>query len=149
VLDELHTLLLRYVVLPDHAAAGLVLWLAHTYLVDATDYTPYIHVTSPVRESGKSTLLELLLHLAWRAQMTGDITATALYRRIHRLSATMLLDEVDTRLRGQRRKPSRGAEYRLSPGRKVTICVGDRHEDQDLNTFGPKVLAASGASGIP
>jgi hypothetical protein len=133
------------VVLPDHVAFTLALWLAHTYVTEVTDYTPYILVTSPVRECGKSTLLEVLSHLANRAQMTGGITAAGLYRRIHRLSPTMLVDELDTRLRGDSGELLRGV---LNTGfhrsGKVTICVGEQHDDQDFNTFCPKVLAGIG-----
>jgi hypothetical protein len=145
LLDDLCALLRRYVVLPPHAVEALVLWLLHTYVADVADYTPYINVTSPVRECGKSTLLEMLFNLAWRAQLTGGITAAALYRRIERYAPTMLLDELDTRLRGDGGEALRGV---LNTGfhrsGRVTICVGDDHEDRDYTTFCPKVLAGIG-----
>src|SRR6266699_2798857 len=78
LLDELRDFIRQYVVLPDHAAEVLALFVAHTYLLDAAEFTPYILVTSPVRECGKSTLLELLDHLVHRARATGGITAGAL-----------------------------------------------------------------------
>ena len=142
---ELVALLNAYMVLPTHADIAIALWLVHTYLFDVADYTPYLIVTSPVRECGKSTLLELLLHLACRAQLTGGITAAALYRRIARHHPTMLLDELDTRLRGDSGELLRGV---LNTGfhrsGKVTICVGDEQEDRDFSTFSPKVLAGIG-----
>jgi hypothetical protein len=92
VLASVTSLLERYIVLPPHEVAALALWVLHTFVTDVTDYTPYIWVHSPVRECGKSTLLEILRHVANRAQLTGGITAAALYRRIARLSPTMLLD---------------------------------------------------------
>lgn len=145
VLDSVCSLLAEYMVLPDHAAEAIALWVAHTYLVDVSDYSPYLLVTSPVRECGKSTLLDLLLHVAHRAQLTGGITASALYRRIDRHAPTMLLDELDTRLRGDAGESLRGV---LNTGfhrsGKVTICVGDDHQDKDFSTFSPKVLAGIG-----
>jgi hypothetical protein len=135
----------RYMALPAHADVAIALWLVHTYAIAAADYTPYLLITSPVRECGKSTLLELLLHLAYRGQFTGGITAAALYRRIARLSPTMLLDELDTRLRGDSGEMLRGV---LNTGfhrsGKVTICVGDEAEDRDFSTYCPKVLAGIG-----
>jgi putative DNA primase/helicase len=99
LLDEIRDLLLMHVVLPLHAVTALVLWIAHTYLLDFADFTPYIWITSPVRACGKSTLLELLRCLVFRPQLSGGITAAALVRRIDRLAPTMLLDELDAKLK--------------------------------------------------
>jgi hypothetical protein len=145
VLDEVCALVRRYMVLPAHGPEAVALWVLHTYLVDVADYTPYLLVTSPVRECGKSTLLDVLVHIAHRAQQTGGITAAALYRRINRHAPALLLDELDTRLRGDSGELLRGV---LNTGfhrsGKITICVGDNHEDKDFATFCPKVLAGIG-----
>lgn len=145
LLDELVTFLARYLVLPSHGGIAVALWIVHTYLADITDYTPYILITSPVRECGKTTALELLHHLAYRAQMTGGITASALYRRIDRHSPTMLLDELDTRLRGDSGEMLRGVlNTGFQRSGKMTICTGDDHIDTDFSTYCPKVLAGIG-----
>jgi len=145
LLDELVQFLRRYMVLPENADVAVALWVLHTYLIDLADYTPYLLVTSPVRECGKTTLLELLLHLAYRAQMTGGITASALYRRIDRHSPTMLLDELDTRLRGDSGEMLRGVlNTGFQRSGKMTICTGEEHTDTDFSTFSPKVLAGIG-----
>ena len=146
LLTEIQRAIERYVKLPSHAAPMLALWVAHTYVTDVADYTPYIHIGSPVRECGKSVTLEVLLNLAHDAQMSGGYTAAALYRRISRSpGTTMLLDELDTRLRGDGGEAIRGV---LNTGfqrlGKVTICSGDEHEDKDFSTFCPKVLAGIG-----
>ena len=145
LLDGLCELILEYVVLPKHAVEAIALWILHTYLLDVADYTPYLLVTSPVRECGKSTLLDILVHLAYRAQLSGGITAAALYRRIDRHSPSMLLDELDTRLRGDGGELLRGVlNTGFSRSGRITVCVGDDHEDRDFSTFGPKVLAGIG-----
>jgi hypothetical protein len=145
LLDDLCALLRQYVVLPEHTDVAIALWLVHTHVTDVTDYTPYLLVTSPVRECGKTTLLEILLQLAHRAQFTGGITAAALYRRIDRLSPTMLLDELDTRLRGDAGEMLRGVlNTGFQRSGRITVCVGDEHQDKDFNTFCPKVLAGIG-----
>ena len=72
--------LLRYLVLPPFAAEAIALWIAHTYLMDCSGFTPYLHISSPVRECGKTTLLELAFHLAHRAQFTSGMSAAAMYR---------------------------------------------------------------------
>lgn len=145
LLDELVEFIGHYVVMSENETKAVALWIVHTYLFDIADYTPYLLVTSPVRECGKTTLLELLLHLAHRAQMTGGITAAALYRRIDRRYPTMLLDELDTRLRGDSGEFLRGVlNTGFQRSGKVTICVGDNHDDKDFSTFCPKVLAGIG-----
>lgn len=151
ILEAVSSQLTEYVVLPVHEVTATALWVLHTYVTDVTDYTPYLRVYSPVRECGKSTLLEWLANVARRAQLTGGITAAALYRRIDRLTRvdrstpTMLLDELDARLRGDGGEALRGV---LNTGfhrsGRVTICVGDTHEERDFQTFCPKVLSGIG-----
>jgi hypothetical protein len=143
--DALLALIVTYVSLPRHAANALALWLLHTYVTDVTDYTPYILVTSPVRECGKSTLLDVLLHLAYRAIKSDGITAAALYRLIEKNSPAMLLDEMDTRLKLDGGEALRGvlnAGFQRSG--QITICVGDEHEARHFRVFCPKVLAGIG-----
>ena len=145
VLDSLVLLVRAHLVLPSYGPEIVALWIAHTYVFAAADYTPYLLVTSPVRECGKSTLLDLLVNLAFRAQLTGGITAAALYRRIDRHSPAMLLDELDTRLRGDSGESLRGVlNTGFQRSGKVTLCVGDDHEEKDFSTFSPKVLAGIG-----
>jgi putative DNA primase/helicase len=145
LLETLCDLIRSYLILPVYAPEVTALWIAHTYLLDYADFTPYLWVTSPARECGKSTLLELLSHLAFRAQLTGGITAAALYRRIDRLRPTMLLDELDARLKSESGENLRAV---LNTGfhrsGKMTICIGDAHDDKDFSTFCPKVLAGIG-----
>ena len=84
------------------------------------------------------------VHLAFRGQMTGG-HGCALYRRIDRVRPTMVLDELDARLHGEGGENLRAV---LNTGfhrmGKITICVGDDHEDTDFNTFCPKVLGGIG-----
>lgn len=145
LLDALVALLPHYVVLPEHAAEAIALWLVHTYMLEAADYSPYLLITSPVRECGKTTLLEILEHLAYRAKRTGGITAAALYRTIATQSPTMLLDELDTRLRGDGGEALRGVlNEGFQRGGKIIICVGDDYTATEFNVFCPKVLAGIG-----
>jgi hypothetical protein len=77
--------------------------------------------------------------------MSGGITAAALYRMIQKSAPTVLLDELDTRLRGDSGEALRGVlNTGFQRGGKITICVGDDHEAKDFNTFCPKVLSGIG-----
>ena len=145
LLDELRDFVRQYLVLPDHAAEVIALFVAHTYLLDAAEFTPYILVTSPVRECGKTTLLELLEHLVHRARGTASITASALYRLIDSERPSILLDEVDTRLGGEGGESLRrvlNSGFRRNG--KFTIAIGGRRGVGDFSTFSPKVLAGIG-----
>jgi hypothetical protein len=146
LLTDVGNLIARYVKLPPAAIATSALWTQHTYTMEAADFTPYLHVNSPVRECGKTTFLELQRHLAFRSMMTSGITAAALYRRTDRWAPTMLLDELDTRMRGENAEIFRGVLNSgfSRAGGVFTICVGDAHEEKDFKTFGPKILAGIG-----
>jgi hypothetical protein len=141
LLQQLH----RYVILPSTATAALALWIIHTFVADVAEYTAYILLTSPTRQCGKTTLLELLEHLTFHAWRTDGATAAALYRRINSDPLTLLFDEIDTRLRGDNAEALRGV---LNSGYKrdgkVSMCVGDAHEVKDFKTYCPKVLAGIG-----
>ncbi len=100
LLDELSQLLSRYVVLPAHAAPTLALWVLHTYAFHLRDVTTYVGIESPEKRCGKTTLLGLLKALANRAVASSNISPPAFFRVIEELSPTLLIDEVDTFIRG-------------------------------------------------
>jgi hypothetical protein len=71
LLDDVYGFIKKYVVLTDHQARILSTWVAHTHAFAASDTTPYIHVTSPEPECGKSRLLEICTPLVRRGWMTA------------------------------------------------------------------------------
>src|SRR5258708_7629337 len=93
-------LLKRFVVLPKWAAETLALWVVHTYAFHLRDVTTYIGIESPEKRCGKTTLLSLLHELAHRAVASSNISPPAFFRVIEDLSPTLLIDEVDTFLKG-------------------------------------------------
>ena len=56
LLDSLCQHLKRYVVLPEHAAEALALWILHTWVFECFDITPYLSITSPTKRCGKTVL---------------------------------------------------------------------------------------------
>jgi hypothetical protein len=97
VLNSICEFLQRYVVFSSLAQPVVItLWIAHTWALDAFDYTPYLHVWSPEKRCGKTKLLdclELLVRKLWRAVSPSE---AVLYRKIECDRPTLLLDEVDT-----------------------------------------------------
>jgi hypothetical protein len=46
LLNDLCEQFIRYVVLPEHAAIALPLWVLHTWVFEHFDVTPYLSITS-------------------------------------------------------------------------------------------------------
>src|SRR5829696_8089876 len=97
LLREIEKFLRRFVRFGDDAQAiAVTLWIAHTYVIDAADCTPYLSIRSAERRSGKTLLLEVLELLAKNAVTTASMTAPVLFRMIKDVTPTVLFDEVDT-----------------------------------------------------
>jgi hypothetical protein len=147
VLDEVAALVRRYIVLSDEQVVVVTLWIVHTYVVDALGITPYLSITSAEKESGKTSLLELLARLVARPWLTGSITAATLARKIERDRPTLLLDETDTAFGGDKdyAETLRGV---LNSGFRASgfysRCVGSTHEVHDFPTFCAKAIAGIG-----
>lgn len=146
-LQRAENFLRRFVVLTDDQACAIVLWVAHTHVIEAAVVTAYLSVTSPEKRSGKTRLLEVLRLLVANPWLTGGTTKAALVRKMHKDHPTLLLDESDAAFNGD-------AEYSealrgvlnngFSRGKPYTTCVGNSHEVKDFDVFGAKVVAGIG-----
>jgi hypothetical protein len=152
-LSAIEGFLRRFVVLArPEAYVAVVLWIAHTYAIEAADATGYLAVSSPEKQSGKTRLLECLRHLAHGATgITITPTAATIYRSLEATpGATLLLDELDAVFRDHTDRYEevravinaghrRGATVpRSVPGPKNTWSV------KQFPVFGPKALAGIG-----
>lgn len=150
-LQEIHAFLMRYLVFPSEDEPILItLWIAHTWVVDAFDRTGYLHVYSPLKQCGKTTLLDCVGYLVrnpWRATLP---TAPVLFRKIEHDCPTLLLDEVDTIFNASRGDEGNKEALRavLNAGfeRRVKIprCDGPNHALKEFSPFCPKLLAGIG-----
>ena len=97
ILEEVRGFLSRYIVFSNEAqATAVTLWVAHTWALYAFDYTPYLHISSPVKECGKTILFECLKKLCPSSWLTISPTEAVLFRKIHAHTPTFLLDETDS-----------------------------------------------------
>jgi hypothetical protein len=147
LLDEVATFVRRYVVMDTPQLVAVVLWVALTHSVEAFDVTPYLAITSPVKQSGKTRLLdtlELVVARVWRAIQPSE---AVVFRKIARDAPTLLLDEVDA-IFGKNREHE-GLRALLNAGNargtKVPRCVGPSQKLVEFAVFGPKALAGIGA----
>jgi hypothetical protein len=143
LLDGILQTLRRYVALDEHQYVVVALWVAHTHCIEATSTTPYLHVTSPEPESGKSRLFEVIETLVPRPMFASSMTPAVLYRAVEKFTPTLLLDEVDNQLADKTAKAEligllnsgyrRGAlAYRIGGAR--------RDEIEHFQTFSAKAI---------
>lgn len=137
---DLERFLRRYVVLDDHQALVLALWVAHTWAFEAATMTPYLAVTSPTKQAGKSRLFEVLALLVREPKFTSAISPSALFHLIAQRRPTLLLDEVDARGISERLRGVLNSGYWT--GGKVTQMYGQI--PVDYPTFCPKAFAGIG-----
>lgn len=102
LLDEVSRFISRYVVLTPAQADACALWVMHTHALDAADFTPYLHIHSPLLRSGKTLLLTVLSLLAAKPWLTGRVTGAVLVRKTAKEQPTLLLDESDTTFQAEK-----------------------------------------------
>jgi hypothetical protein len=137
----------RYIALSEDQAVILAAWVMHTYAFDASETTPYIHITAPEKECGKSYLMDVLVAIAAKPVRSGGMTAAALVRCIDNGSPTIFLDEMDAQLGGNKEyvEAIRGIlNEGFRRGGKLFKCHGNSHELRDFNAYSPKCFAGIG-----
>jgi hypothetical protein len=149
MLEALAYFVRGYVVLGPEELTAIALWVAHSHAFDAADASPYLSITSPEKESGKTRLLEVLELIVARPWFTGRVTAAVLSRKIDAETPTLLLDESDAAFNGEKEyaETLRGilnTGYRR--GGKSSLCIGQGAgiTYTDLSTFSAKAIAGIG-----
>lgn len=100
-LDEMVAFIRSYVVLGGDELVAIVLWAAHTWVLDAFECTPYLVVQSPDKQCGKSRLLEVLIVVVRNPWFITDASCAALFRKLATSKPTLLLDETDAIFSGK------------------------------------------------
>ncbi|HXY11265.1 MAG TPA: hypothetical protein VEI52_25755 [Terriglobales bacterium] len=139
IADLLHT----YLVITEAQCVVMALWVVHTHCIEAFDRTPYLHISSAEKRSGKTLLLEVLALLVHKPWLTSNASTAALVRKIGTSKPTVLIDEADTFVQGTSERAellrgilnagyARGGTYsRVSTSGNVV----------DIKVFGPKAFA--------
>jgi len=149
LLDDLSAFIPRYVVLTQAQADAAALRIVHTHALDAAEFTPYLHIHSPMLRSGKTLLLNVLNLLVSKPWMTGRVSGAVLVRKTDKEQPTLLLDESDTAFQAE---PEYAEALRgiLNTGFQrtgcVSICVKDAGDwgYRNFKTFSPKAIAGIG-----
>jgi hypothetical protein len=100
LLNDIEGVIQRHVILNEHAAAALAVWVLHTYVFEMRDTVAYVAIESPEKRCGKTTLLSVLAAMACKPLIASNITVGALFRSVHTCSPTLFIDEADTFMAG-------------------------------------------------
>ena len=135
----------RHVILSDHQALTVALWVLHAYAVECAEHTPRLQIRSPTMRCGKTTLLNTITPMLPKVVNTENITTAALFRVIEMHQPTLLIDEADSFLKrddGRDNEEMRGI-MNAGHGRGGTVIrvVGEDHEPRAFKVFAPMAYA--------
>jgi hypothetical protein len=153
-LDAVVTHLARFVHFASHEhAQAIALWVAHTHVpLERLEQSPILAVTSAVKQSGKTKLLDVLEFLVrdpWRITRPSE---SVLFRKIDNSHPTVLLDEVDT-IFNDKSGTTEGIRSVFNSGNRRgtkvprNVAVGKTFTLVEFDVFCPKVTA--GIGGLP
>jgi hypothetical protein len=169
-LDLIENWLNKYFVLPnEHCVTAILLWLAHTRLMDEAAVTPRLLLLSPEPSSGKTTLLQALSFLCSPAPhggTRGSVSAAVLARSARKDkdgNATvetwgadlppMFIDEVDKKYRSKDTEDVRTTEILnagFAPGQVYERMGGQNNTNiETFPIFGAVAMSGINTAAIP
>lgn len=140
-----------YIYIPPSARHTVTLWIFHTWLLGHSDVTPYLRILAPEKQSGKTTLMDLIASVTARSLVTMHMTAASMRRALDQdPPPTLLFDEIDPifQKRGEDTAELRAVingGFRRGATATVTVRAGKDWVLKSFNVFSPKVLVSIGA----
>ena len=144
LIEEMITLLTRYIVLPQECALAIALWVAYSHLHLECFVSPYLCISSPLKQCGKSRLAELIAGMVPRALMQINASPAAVFRIIEKKNPTLVFDEADAWLHDKEDLRSIFNSGWTIAQASVVRCEGDKHEPREFATWCPKVFVLIG-----
>lgn len=150
VLNDVEVFLERFVVYPsEYARVAHVLWIAHSWRMDAWESTPRIAFLSPEPGSGKTRALEVTELLAPRPVLAVNCTSAFLFRRVADPVGlpTILFDEIDTVFGPRAKSENEDIRGLLNAGHRKgavagrRVVKGKRIETEELAAYCAVALA--------
>ncbi|XXZ53009.1 DUF3631 domain-containing protein [Streptomyces cavourensis] len=148
LLDDLHTAIGRYVVLPsDEALTAVTLWVAASHIQPGLQHAPRLAVVGPTKGCGKSRLLDVLYETVHQPMMTVNTSPAVVFRVIGKNPPTLLVDEADT-IFGPKAGDKEDLRGLLNAGhqrnRPAWRISGPEHKPTAFPTFAMAALAGIG-----
>jgi putative DNA primase/helicase len=135
----------KHVILSQHQALTVALWVMHAHAIDAAEHTPRLQIKSPTMRCGKTTVMNTIKPMLPKPVSTESITMAALFRVIAKWKPTLLIDEADSFLKREDGKDNEDLRGILNAGHgrsgAVIRTVGDEHEPRAFPVFGPVAYA--------
>jgi Protein of unknown function (DUF3631) len=150
LLRALTECLRRYVFMTRDQVIAVALWIMFTWLheyEEVVTHSPILFVTSPEKDSGKTTLLKVVSFLAWRSVPSVSISGPALFRSIEKWAPSFVLDEADKAFIDNEDLRS-VINSGWTRGDSVIRCDPITHEPRPYSTFAPKAIGMKGR-GLP
>jgi putative DNA primase/helicase len=133
----------RHVVFSNEAGIVVALWILFAWVHDVAVHSPNLLVTSVERDSGKTTLLNLIHFLAPRGLLCVEISEAALFRGIELWQPTLIVDEADTIL-VENESLRAVINSGWTRGLSIPRCIGDEKVPHAFPTFCPKAIGMKG-----
>jgi putative DNA primase/helicase len=102
ILDALAAAIGEYVVINEVQTDAAILWAAHTFAHDISETSPKLVVKSPQKRSGKTRFVDVMARITCRPLPISGISAAALLRLIETHKPTLLVDEMDALMNGDK-----------------------------------------------
>ena len=96
LLDELSSMIKKYIVLDQQQADAAALWVALTWFIHHIDLAPLAIINAPEKACGKTQLLTVMGYMSYRPLPASNASSSAIFRAVEKWSPTMLVDEADT-----------------------------------------------------
>lgn len=153
-LDRALAVLRKYCVLPTtEAYYAVVLWIAATHVLPSLPAAPRLVVTSAVKRSGKTRVLDIVEGMVHDPLVTLNASTAAVFRSLDKdHPPTLIIDEVDT-IFGTARMAEANEDLRglinagFQRGKSSLRCVGPQQTPTLFPTFA--MCALAGIGGVP
>ena len=143
LLNDICNAVKRYLILPDGSAEALALWAIHTHALECFGHSPRMAITSPEKQCGKTTTLDVLGELVARPLPTSNATTAAIFRTIEIAKPTLLIDKADAFL-GENKELRSVLNSGHRRGGQILRTVGEDHEPRQFATWAPAAIAMIG-----
>ena len=152
LLDSTERYLRRFVRFPtEHEITALVLFVAHSWVFEASQATPYLLILSPELRAGKTRVLETIELVVREPLRAVDITAAAVFQAIEAWRPTLLVDEIDAIWKARSDQAEAVRSVLNSGSRRGAYVVRGTPDGQPVKftTWSPKVLAGISNGHLP
>ncbi len=144
---ELEAAIKRFVIMPAPTYLVVSLWALFTWVLEAFEISPRLHLRSPEKKCGKTTLIKVLQRLVRKPLAVSRVTPSAFIRSIKTEQPTLLIDETDAFLRDN--EILRGL---IDSGHEIetafvlmSVPRGDTWIPEKFPVFTPMLLASIGS----